>query len=168
MKRTLFLFSIALLFFTACQQTPKPVTVNLEAEEAAAMKVLDGFLSVVTTSDVDSMFTYLTEDALIVGSDPGEFLNKEQAIELWKQVAAVMDLDFQFIDGQEFIIAPDGNSAIALRQFYVPAAAPKIPARYVIYLIKEEDVWKVRFWETGMIPRNEDIPKLNEAMAEEE
>jgi ketosteroid isomerase-like protein len=155
-------------FFTACQQSPQPVDVDLEAEETAARKMLDGFLSVVTASDVDSMATYLTEDALIVGTDPGEFWGKEQAITLWKQIAAVMDLDFQFIDGQNFIIAPDGNSAIALRQFYIPAAAPKIAARYVFYMIKIEGVWKVRFWETGMIPKNEDMTKLNEALAEEE
>lgn len=162
------MFSIAMLFFTACQQTPKPVTVDLEAEETAARTSFDGFLSVVTSGDVDSMATYLSEDVLIVGTDPGEFWGKEQAIELWKQIAEVMDLDFQFIDGQEFILAPDGNSAIAFRQFYIPAAAPKIAARYVIYMIKIEGDWKVRFWETGMIPKNEDMPKLNAALAEEE
>ena len=166
MKKILFLFSIALLFFTACQQTPKPVSVDLIAEETAARKMLNGFLSIITAGDVDSIATYLSEDVLTAGSDPGEFFNKEQTIEVWKQVAEVIDLDFQFIDGQSFIMGPDGNSAIAVRQFYIPAAVPNIPARYVLYLIKEEGVWMVRFWETGLIPKNEDLPMLIEAFTE--
>jgi hypothetical protein len=44
--------------------------------------MLGNFNTAMTTQDVDSMATFITEDALICGSDPTEFVDKESAMNI--------------------------------------------------------------------------------------
>jgi len=168
MKKILLVSSIAMLFVAACQQTPEPATVDLQAEENAAMEMLDGFLNVMYVQDVDSMATYIAEDALICGSDPTEMIDKEEAIEAWREVSSGQEIDFLLLDEQAFKMAQDGNSAIAVKQFYIPMMLPEIPVRHTFYLTKVEGDWKITFWGASLIPKNEDLPTIVGAMMPEE
>ena len=163
MKKTLLLLSLAGLLFTACQQIPAPV--DLEAEKAAAQEMLDSFTDVMTTQDVDSMRTFIAKDALICGSDPAEFWDKEAAMKLWDEMSAGPEVDFLFMDKNPLKIAPDGNSAVAIQQFYIPAMMPKLPARNVYYLTKTEGKWMISMWSSSLIPKNEDLAKIIKAVA---
>ena len=168
MKKNLFLSVIAILLLAACQQTPEPVTIDLKAEEAAAMAMFRSFTNVMTVQDVDSMATFIAEDALICGSDPTEFFNKEETLNMWRELSEGPEIDFFFMDQNSFKIAADGNSAIAVSQFYIPMMVPKVPLRQVYNLCKVDGKWMVSFWSSSVIPKNEDLPKIVEALAAEE
>lgn len=166
MKKTLLVFSLAGLLFTGCQQNPAPV--DLEAEKAAAQKMLSSFTDVMTTQDVDSMRTFITEDALICGSDPSELWNKETAMKVWDEISEGPEVDFLFLEENPLKIGPDGNSAIAIQQFYVPSMMPELPARNIYYLTKTEGKWMITMWSSSLIPKNEDLAKIIMAVAGEE
>lgn len=166
MKKTLFLLSIAGSLFTGCQQNP--ASVDLEAEKAAAQEMVNNFTDVMTTQDVDSMRTFITEDAMICGSDPSELWDKETAMKVWDEMSAGPEVDFLFLEENPLMIGPDGNSAVAIQQFYVPSMMPKIPARNIYYLTKTEGKWMIRMWSSSLIPKNEDLAKIITAVAGEQ
>lgn len=163
MKNALLFLSIAGLLFSGCQQSPAPI--DLEAEKAAAQEMLGSFSDAMTTQDVGSMRTFITEDALICGSDPEEFWDKEAAMKLWDEMSAGPEVDFLFMEKNPLKIAPDGNSAIAIQQFYVPAVMPKLPVRNIYYLTKIEGKWLISMWSSTLIPKNEDLAKIIMAVA---
>lgn len=167
MKKSLLLLIIAGLCFTGCQQKQEPAPRDLRAEEAAARAMLENFNTVMTTQDVDSMFAFIAEDALICGSDPAEIIDKEKALNIWKELAEGPEIDFLFLEENPFKMAPDGNSAVAISQFYVPMLVPNIPVRNIYHLAKIEGKWMILVWSTCFIPENKDLPKIFDALAAE-
>lgn len=168
MKKNLFLAVIAILFLAACQQTPEPVTVDLEAKEAAAREMFSVLRDAMNTQNIETLFSLITEDALIIGSDPTEILSKEETKNMWIEMSAAIEFDFQLFDEQPFKIDPDGNSAVAVSQFYMPMMVPNVPLRQVFNLSKVDGKWMVTFWSSSVIPKNEDLGKIVEALAAEE
>lgn len=168
MKKNLLVLNIALLFFTACQQAPEPVTIDLKAEEAAAKEMFSVLRNAMNAQDIETLFSLITEDALIIGSDPIEILTKAELKEMWIELSATIDFKFVLFDKQPFKISPDGNSAIAVSQFYVPEMTANLPLRQVFNLRKVDGKWMVSFWSSSVIPKNEDLSKIMEALAEEE
>ena len=168
MKKTLFLSVSAILLLAACQQTPAPATIDLEAEEAAAKEMFSVLRDAMNTQNIETLFSLITEDALIIGSDTTEILNKEETKNMWIELSAALEFEFLLFDDQPFKIGPDGNSAVAVSQFYVPVMAPNVPLRQVFNLSKVDGKWMVSFWSSSVIPKNEDLPKIVEALAVEE
>jgi ketosteroid isomerase-like protein len=168
MKKNLFLFIIAVIFMTACQQTPEQVSVNIEAEKAAIEDMLEDFLNGIKAQDVDTMASFILEDALVCGTDPSEFWNKEEIVDLWKQMLTESPIEFKYIGDKAIKVAPDGNSAIAVDQYYIPIYSPNIPWRNVYSLTKVEDKWMISFWSIALIPKNEDLEAINKALTVKE
>jgi len=136
----------------ACQQTPKVVPVDIKAEEAALNKIMDSI----------DFKSNLTEDALICGTDPSEFWNKQQFLEQLEQTKDAAP-EFKSIGDRNIKVAPDGNSAIVVTQ-YITSWSPKIPWRQVYHFVKTNDKWMIQFINIAFIPKNEDIQKINEAI----
>jgi len=168
MKKTLFLSVCAVLLLTACNQTPAPVTVDLEAEEAAAKEMFSILRDAMNTQNFETMFSLITDDALIIGSDPTENWSKEELKIKWIELAEAIDFKFELFGEQLFKLNTDGNSAIAVSQFYVPAMSGNLPGRQVFNLIKVDEKWMVSFWSSSIILKNEDVPKILEALKIEE
>lgn len=168
MKKTLFLSVCAVLLLTACNQTPAPITVDLEAEEAAAKEMFSILRDAMNTQNFETMFSLITDDALIIGSDPTENWSKEELKIMWIELAEVIDFKFELFGEQLFKLNPDGNSAIAVSQFYVPAMTGNLPGRQVFNLIKVDEKWMVSFWSSSIILKNEDVQKIMEALTIEE
>jgi len=165
MRKTYFILMIAVVVITACQQTPKTIPVDIEGEKDAIAAIFDKFYSAFGEQDVATLTSYLTEDVLFCGTDPSEFLNKQQITDEWTKMFADSTFEISFIiDKQEIKVAPDGNSAIVVDQYMLPTFTPKIPWRTVSYLVKTNDKWMILFMSFSFIPKNEDIPKLNEAL----
>ena len=112
MKKTLFLSICAVLLLAACNQTPAPVAIDLEAEEAAAREMFSVFRDAMNTQNNETLFSMFTEDALIIGSDPTEILSKEETKNMWIELSAALKFEFQLFGEQPFKIGPDGNSAV--------------------------------------------------------
>lgn len=123
---------------------------------------------VMNTQDIETMISMFTEDALIIGSDPIEILSKEEFKKMWTEMSAAFNFKFQLFGEQPFKISPDGKSAIAVSQFYVPVMTANLPLRQVFNLNKVDGKWMVSFFSSSVIPKNEDLPKIMEALAVEE
>jgi hypothetical protein len=139
MKKNLLFLFIVVMVIVACQQTPKIVPVDIKAEEATLNKLMDSI----------DFKSNLTEDALICGTDPSEFWNKQQFLEQLEQAKNAAP-EFQSIGDRKIKVAPDGNSAIPWRQVY--------------HFVKTNDKWMIQFVNIAFIPKNEDIQKINEAI----
>lgn len=164
MKKIYLILSIAVVVITACQQTPKTVPVDIEAEKAAIDSLFDQFNVSFNAQDAATLASFLTEDALCCGTDPSEFWNKQEITDLWIQMFTDSDPAINMIGERKIKVAADGNSAIAVDQYMFPMITPKIPWRNVYHLVKTNDNWMILFFSCGFIPKNEDIPKLNEAL----
>lgn len=164
MKSIFFIISACALVMAACHHTHEAVPVDIEAEKAAINDMLDKLYSAVTSQDVATMTSYFDENALICGTDPSEFWNKQEITEIWTQMLAESAPEFKYIGERQIIVAPDGHSAVTVEQYMVPMFSEKIPWRRVFYLMKAGDKWIIHFSSVAFIPKNEDIPKLNEAL----
>ena len=168
MKKNLYLFIIAAVFMTACQQTPEKVSIDIETEKAAIEDMLGEFLNGMEAQDVDAMASFILEDALACGTDPSEFWNKEEFVDVWKEMLAESPIEYKHIGDNVIKVAPDGNSAIAVEQYYIPIYSQNMPLRNVYSLAKVEDKWMISFWSIALIPKNEELGAINKVFAAEE
>jgi hypothetical protein len=163
MKKIHLFLSIAVMVIIACQQTTKVVPTDIKAEEAALNELMDRLLAELRDGGDSTFKASLSEDALICGTDPSEFWNKQQFLELVEQDSANVAPEFKSIGNRKIKVAPDGNSAIVVTQ-YIITWSPKIPWRQVYHFVKTNDKWMIQFINIAFIPKNEDIRKLNEAI----
>jgi ketosteroid isomerase-like protein len=164
MKKILIILSISLMAIAACQQKPKTVPVDIKAEETAVNDRIDKLLSAMKAQDVATLTSFLTEDIIGCGSDPSEFWNKQQITDLWTQMLADTSPEINNIGMRVIKVSADGNSAIAIEQYFMPMYTPNIPFRNVYHFVKTNNNWMIDFFSTALIPKNEDLPKLNKAL----
>ena len=165
MKKTIYIFSIAVIIITACQTKPKTVPVDTEAAKVAVTTLFDKYQSAWNVKDANTLISLLTEDGLFCGTDPSEFMDKKQTSDGWTQAFADTSLKFDYsVDRREIRIAADGNSAIAVEQFYMKGYSQKIPLRLIFHVVKAGENWMIDFISWSFIPKNEDIEKLNKAV----
>ena len=165
MKKIYYLTIVAALLIVACQQTPKTIPVDIAGEKVAISALFDKYISAFNAKDAAAMATFLADDALSCGTDPSEFWNKKQIIDLWTQGFADTALKINYTySRREIRVATDGNSAIVVEQSIMPFLSSKIPIRTVYNAVKTNDNWMIDFISWNFIPLNEDIPKLNKAV----
>ena len=152
MRKVLVVTALLLFAGIAFGQTSSTAPVDIEAEEAALKALMDNL-------DIESS---LTEDALICGTDPSEFWNKQQFLELFEDISNDAPEINPFGD-QIIKVAPDGNSAVVVTQ-YIISWSPKIPWRQVYHFVKTDGNWMIQFMNIAFIPKNEDIEKINEVI----
>lgn len=162
MKRNLLVIFIAVLSLTACKQTP--ATVDIEGETAVIDSVFNKFNNAFDARDVTTLASLLTEDALCLGTDPSEFLTKQQITDMWKQMLADSAILINYLSERRIKVATDGNSATVIEQYMMPAISLKIPWRNAYHLVKVNDKWMIDVLNCALIPKNEDMPKLNQAL----
>ncbi len=162
MKKNLSIFLFILAFFIACQQ-PKPATVDLNTEKVTINSLLDKFKACTQT---DTMATFFTDDALIIGTAPKELLTKKEIVEMWRQYYAGKVPEHTYISERILKIAADGNSATGIEEYIMPAMSPILPARNTLHLVKTDGKWMIDFLSIAFIPKNEDIPKIDAVLSE--
>ncbi len=162
MKKAPLLVSVLVMLLTSCQQKPAPVAVDPEAVKAELAIFMDEYNAAYKVLDINKMTALFNDDALFLGTDPAEIWDKNQIIDYFLSSGfdSTTILEFE-IDRREIRVAADGNSAIIVEQFYVPLMSPKIAVRCIDKVVKTGDGWKFDFISWNMIPRNEDLPKLN-------
>lgn len=159
-----FILAVAVVVITACQQTPKTIPVDIEAEKDAIAAIFEKFYSAMNEQDVATLTSYLTEDVLWCGTDPSEFWNKQEATEILTQILAESALEVSYIGEQVIKVAAAGNSATVVDHFLYPTFSPKIQIRYTYHVVKTNDKWMILFWSASLVPENEDLSKINEAL----
>jgi ketosteroid isomerase-like protein len=165
MKKEFLISTIAAMFIIACQQVPKTVPVDKEAEKAVIDSLFDKFHAAWNTNDVASLASFLTDDALSMGSDPSEFFTKQQITDAWKQMLADSVPEIILLNERKIVVAPDGHSATVVDQYMMPGIVAGIPLRNAYHLIKTDGQWKILVLNCSYIHKNEDLPKIFEALA---
>lgn len=164
MKKNRFVILIAFLALAACKQTPLPVIVDVDAEKASIDSIFNLFTIAFHSRDVETLASYVTEDALCLGTDPSEFLSKQQIKEMWAQMFADSAPAINYVSKREIRVDAGGESAHVVDQYTMPVVGPKILWRNAYHLIKIDDKWMIDMLNCSFILRNEDIIKLNKAL----
>lgn len=163
MRKLLVITPFLLFAGIALGQTSQRGTVDIEAEKVALNKIVDEFESAMKGADVPTLLSFIDEEALICGTDPSEFWNKQQFIDFLAQNSNNTLPDPKYIGDRKIKVAPEGNSAIVVTQLMM-AWSPKIPLRWVYHFVKTNDNWRIFLSNVAFIPDNEDVKKLNEAI----
>lgn len=158
------IFGIALLLFTgiAFGQTNKSDQVDYRAEITLINELVDKLDEANKKGDMNTFASLSADDVLVCGTDPSEFWNKEQLLGM-QNPDSNNTFEFKYIDDRVVKVAPDGNSAIVVNQLMI-GFSPKIPVRAVYHLIKTNEGWNVFFVNFALIPKNEDLGKINEVI----
>jgi hypothetical protein len=160
------LFVFVLMALTSCQTEQKAAPVNKDAVEEEIITALDALYSLNDTHDIEAYDALLCDDGLFLGSDSKEFWNKSDIMESQKKMLENPDFKFTFKRINRVVrIAEDGKSALVVDQVKdISVFGPDLPVRLTLHLIKTENKWKIDFWEVGLIPNNEDLPKIAAAI----
>ena len=165
MKKNVLLFAFFILALAACQQQVEVKSVDSEAEEAAINDLLVQLATSFKEQDVPGIVSLLSEDVLMLGSDPSEIWNKEEITAMWTQLLT-QPVELKMTADPVIKLAPDGKSATAVQQYVMPVFSTKIEFRNVYHLIKEDGNWLIFVSTTGCILKNEDLPKIDEVIGE--
>lgn len=165
MKKISFFLLFAAITFAACKTKTPPVTVNADAEKAAITAFFDKYTTAMMAKDANAISAMLSENVLCCGTDPGEFWDKKAMTDFWTNVAADTSVKVSYtIEKREIRLSSDGNSAVVIEQFIMPSLCPKIPVRSVYHMIKSGESWIFDLVTWNLIPKNDDLSKLNKAL----
>jgi hypothetical protein len=164
MKKIMFVFPIAVMIIAACQTKPEIAPVDTEAAKVSVTNLLDKYKSAWNKRDVNTLTALLADNGLFCGSDPSEFWDKKTLSDAWGKALPDTSLKINYnIDRQEIRIANDCNSAIAIEQS-LTFANQKIPWRLIFHIVKTNENWMIDFISWSLIPKNEDLGKLNKVL----
>ena len=155
---------VACLGLAACQKTG-PAPVDKDAAQKAVADLFDAYGKALKAKDVIGITATLADDVLFIGTDPNEFWNREKVITQFNSLAkdSTASLDFTMTK-REIRLSPDGMMAIVTEQYTIPMISNKISVRSVGHTRMMDGQWKIDFYSWALIPRNEDMAKLNKAM----
>lgn len=162
MRKLLFITCLLLFTGIAFGQTNNSDQVDIEAEITVINGLVDRLDEANKNGDMTTFVSLSADDVLVCGTDPSEFWNKEQLLGM-QNPDSNNTFEFKYIDDRVVKVAPDGNSAIAVNQLMI-GFSPKIPVRAVYHLIKTNEGWKVFFVNFALIPKNENIGIINNAI----
>jgi ketosteroid isomerase-like protein len=155
---------LALITFSCVQPTKQPV--NMEAAKKEVSAMMDQFHATMFNKDASAQMSLLTEDGTFCGTDPGEVWDKKTLSDYMTKAfsdTAMVIMPYT-IDKREIKIDDDGQCAFILDQFTFDAISQKIPVRFTAHAVKQDDKWMIDFSSMALIPKNEDMMKLNEAL----
>lgn len=136
-----------------------------EPAKVAVASLMDKFNSAFKAKDVPKLMALLTEDGMFSGTDPSEIWDMKQTLVGFEQGFADPSIVIDYkVDRREMLIAEDGNSAVAMEQFYFKLISPKMACRVIYHAVKSGENRKFDFISWNFIPRNEDIGKINKAL----
>jgi uncharacterized protein (TIGR02246 family) len=165
MKTIHFLIVITIIILVSCQSKTKIIPVDSAAVKIAVSTVLDKYNAAWNAKDVSGLTALLTEDGLFCGTDPSELLDKKTLSDGWTQAMSDTSMNYNYtVDKREIRIASDGRSAIALEQFYMKAMIQNIPVRLTFHVVESDGNWMIDFLSWSLIPKNEDLIKLDKAL----
>ncbi|HSI70324.1 MAG TPA: nuclear transport factor 2 family protein [Gillisia sp.] len=165
MKTNILITILATILVTGCQpkeqdKTDRPV--DLESVNDSISLVMDNYYKAFNSKNLETYSTLLADDGLFCGTDPGEFWNKKEVVDLMKQQFADTSFNWQITsDRQEIKVSSDGNSAIVVNQFLITEISPKIPMREITHLTNTDNRWLISFTCYNFITANENVENLN-------
>lgn len=157
---------IAVMIITACQPKNETVPVDASAEKDSIAKNLDKMYAAYTAKDATTFLSFLTDDCLSCGTDSEEFWDKEAYSKLLNQMSA--DTSYTApsfsLGKREIRLDKSGNSAIVVDQLVITEWTDQIPLRNVTHHIKTDNKWMCDFVSMSLVPNNEDLEKIFNAV----
>lgn len=166
MRKILMLLVAFAIVWVSCEHHPKVPAVDFKAEETAVIVLLEAYHEAILAKDATLVLSFYTEDMLSCGTDPGEFWNKQALGDIYYQLLEDFPPDFIPLGDRVVKVAHDGQSAVAVEQYYVPMFTNRLPFRNTHHLVKVESEWKILVTSVAFIPKNEDIPVLVTALSQ--
>lgn len=159
-------YVVVFMALISCHHKHEPV--DLKSAENAVTEVMQKFNAATKAHDIEAVGAYITEGALICGTDKSEFWNKTQSMKMMAENLATVTepLNYSIIKS-EIKTSSDGKSAIVIEQYIMPEMfGPDLPIRSISYLVNTESGWLIDFFSWNVIPDNEDLAKIAAALAE--
>lgn len=162
MKNLYVIFALA-VFFSACQKRAETkVDLNSVTEEVNTF--MEKNKKIWETNDTTALKEIYADELVIFGTDPYELWTKRQYLDEWKKIIAEGFI-FEHSDIKRDIrVAKNGKSAMVSEQYFIPMISSKFQVRAVFQVEKNGDKWLINYLSWAIIPRNEDIEKLNAAL----
>lgn len=167
--KTKILFAIlAIIVVAGCQpknQDKPDKPADLESVKDSITLVMDNYYKAFNSKDLETYSTLLADDGWFCGTDPDEFWNKNEVVDLMKQQFADTSFNWKISpDKKEIKVASDGKSAIIVNQYLITEISPKIPVREITHINKTKNKWLISFTCYNFITENENVDKLNKAL----
>ncbi|WP_353331576.1 nuclear transport factor 2 family protein [Bacteroides sedimenti] len=167
MKKILIPFLLIAFLFCGCQKKTTPT--EMAGAKKSISEMLDRSFQAFMDKKLDSISVLLADSGLFCGTDPGELWNKKAICDEYAKVFADTSIKSQMPkpDKREILVQKDGKSAIVIEQLKGLSFCPNVPLRWVYYVVKEKEGWKINFSSIALIPYNKDLPMINKAVEQQ-
>lgn len=164
MNKIILLCCFSALLFFACTNSTPDAPFNENAEKAVLVKTCDSAYAAYLAGDLMTFFSFLSDDGLFCGTDPGEFWNKSTYTETITKMFEDTSFHSEIkLERREVHFESTGQSAIVVDQFHT-GWSKNIPVRHVNHYVKKDNRWICDFSSMAMIPFNKDLDKINLAV----
>jgi hypothetical protein len=161
-RRILFLVA-GTLTVISCQKPAAPV-MDRDAAVKAVGALFDSYTKDTKERNYAALDTTLADDGLFLGTDPEEFWDKKKLMSTFKAASDSSSMVDISMDKREIRISEDGTMAIVVEQSNIPIMSEGILIRGVGHARLIKGQWKIDFYSWSLIPRNEDLAKVNKAV----
>jgi hypothetical protein len=152
---------------SGCQPKVKSEPVDLDAAKSELNALTDSYFNAWKEKDIEALEHMIADWGIYCGTDPKEFWNKDEVMELWKEYFNDTLATFEYtLMRRETNVAPDGSSAVIVVQGTYPDWSPNIPVREAFHVVKTDEGWQIDFINWSFLIRNEDVDVLNSALKE--
>ncbi len=155
---------LSLIIFACAKPAKTPVDINIVKGEINSM--LDQFHATMIAKNAEAQAAMFTDDGIFCGTDPTEVWDKKTITDYLTKAFAdtAMLINKYSIDRREIKVDDDGQCAYILDQFTMDVISTKMPIRFTGHVIKQNDKWVFDFTSFAIIPKNEEMGRLNDAI----
>lgn len=163
------LISLLLITFLFCGCQKKTTPTEIAGSKKAIAEMLDKSYQALIDKKLDKISVLLADSGLFCGTDPSELWSKKAICDEYAKAFADTAFKFQMpkLEKREILVQKDGNSAIVLEQFKGFWFCPNVSLRWVYYVVKEKDNWKISFSSFALIPYNKDLSSISKAVEQQ-
>lgn len=163
------LFLILLvLSLVSCDHFHAVIKNNQPVDSATVNKnisnIYDSMHMAFKAKNLNSMLSYMADDGKYLGTDPGEIWSKKDLSDYLSKAYVDTAKIVYTITDRSIQTDEDGKSAIVVEQFYFPGMSNKIQMRTVSRADFKDNRWLIDFFSWNLIPKNDDMKKLNAAL----
>ena len=172
MKKMHYILVLAVVFVTACQVKISATPVDTAAVRMEATSMLNKLHQAMQSMDKMAMGNMLSEDALVLGTDPQEIMDKQGALAMMDQGGNVTydegsRLTPRDLNTRKVQVSDDGKGALIVEQLMIPQFSKVMPVRLITHMKQTPEGWKFDFMSWNFIPANKDLTTIDKALEAE-